>query len=116
MDRFGKYIFLSARNVELAQKWFDRYGLITVFVARLLPVVRTFISLPAGFARVHFIRFIVYTMLGSIPWTIALIYAGMLLGANWEVIRRVGHEASLLVAASLVVLAFYYSRKKRGTD
>lgn len=113
--RYGKYIFLSERKVAIAQKWFDRYGLITVFAARLLPVIRTFISLPAGFARVHFIRFIVYTILGSVPWTIALIYAGMMLGANWEVIRRIGHEASLLVAGGLVVLAVYYITKRRGT-
>jgi membrane protein DedA with SNARE-associated domain len=76
-------------------------------------VIRTFISLPAGFARVHFIKFIVYTILGSVPWTIALIYAGMMLGANWEMIRSIGHEASLFVAGALVVLIMYYIIKKR---
>lgn len=111
--RYGKYIFLSEKKVAMAQKWFDRYGLIMVLVARLLPVIRTFISLPAGFARVHFVKFIVYTVLGSIPWTIAIIYAGMMLGANWESIRTVGHEASLLVAGGLVVLVLYYIVKKR---
>jgi membrane protein DedA with SNARE-associated domain len=113
VTRYGRYIFLSEQKVAMAQKWFDRYGLITVLLARLLPVIRTFISLPAGFARVHFIKFIVYTVLGSVPWTIALIYAGMMLGANWESIRAIGHEASLLVAGGLVVLVMYYIIKKR---
>ncbi len=111
--RYGKYIFVSEAKVAMAQKWFDRYGLLAVFLARLLPVIRTFISLPAGFARVHFIKFIVYTILGSVPWTIALIYAGMMLGANWETIRSIGHEASLFVAGALVVFIMYYIIKKR---
>lgn len=111
--RYGRYIFLSEKNVAMAQKWFDRYGLITVLVARLLPVIRTFISLPAGFARVNFIRFIVYTILGSVPWTIALIYVGMLLGANWEAMRAIGHQASLIVAGGLVMIGVYYIRRKR---
>jgi membrane protein DedA with SNARE-associated domain len=113
VTRYGRYIFLSEQKVAMAQKWFDRYGLITVLLARLLPVIRTFISLPAGFARVHFIKFIVYTVLGSVPWTIALIYAGMMLGANWESIRAIGHEASLLVAGGLAMLVMYYIIKKR---
>lgn len=111
--RYGRYIFLSQKNVAMSQKWFDRYGLITVLVARLLPVVRTFISLPAGFARVNFIQFIVYTVLGSVPWTIALIYAGTLLGANWEMIRTIGHEASLIVAGGLVMIVIYFFIRKR---
>ncbi len=111
--RYGKYFFVSESKVTMAQKWFDRYGLLAVLLARLLPVIRTFISLPAGFARVHFIKFIVYTILGSVPWTIALIYAGMMLGANWELIRSIGHEASLFVAGALVVFIMYYIIKKR---
>jgi membrane protein DedA with SNARE-associated domain len=113
VDKYGKYLFLSKKNVAMAQKWFDRYGLITVLVARLLPVVRTFISLPAGFARVNFIRFIVYTIVGSVPWTIALIYVGMLLGANWETMRTIGHQASLIVAGGLVMIGVYCILRKR---
>ena len=116
VSRYGRYVFLSENNVAMAQKWFDRYGLITVLVARLLPVVRTFISLPAGFAKVNFGKFVVYTILGSVPWTIALIYMGMLLGENWSKMRAVGHEASLVVAGGLCIVAIYYIiRRRRST-
>jgi len=113
--RYGKYVFLSGKNVAMAQKWFDRYGLITVLVARLLPVVRTFISLPAGFARVNFVKFVIYTILGSVPWTIILVYIGMLLGESWTTMRIVGHQASLVVASGLFILAIYYIIRKRRT-
>ena len=113
VTRYGRYIFLSDKNVTMAQKWFDRYGLITVLVARLLPVVRTFISLPAGFARVNFVKFVTYTILGSTPWTIALVYIGMLLGENWPKMRAIGHEASLAVAGGLFILLIYYIIRKR---
>lgn len=113
--KYGRYIFLSEKNVIRAQKWFDQYGLITVLVARLLPVVRTFISLPAGFARVNFAQFILYTILGSVPWTIALIYIGMLLGENWHIMHSIGHEISLVVAGGLFILMIYYIIRKRRT-
>ena len=113
--KYGRYVFLSKKNVDMAQKWFDRYGLITVLAARLLPVVRTFISLPAGFARVNFSKFVLYTIVGSVPWTIALIYAGMMLGENWSAMRSIGHEASLVVASGLFILAIYYIIRKKST-
>ncbi|WP_425058124.1 hypothetical protein SCACP_27730 [Sporomusa carbonis] len=109
--KYGRYVFLSKRNVDMAQRWFDRYGLKATFFSRLLPVVRTFISLPAGFAQVNFGKFVIYTLLGSIPWTIGLIYAGMLLGENWQALNAIGHKASLIVAAGLIVIAVYYYRK-----
>lgn len=111
VSKYGKYILLSESHVDLAQKWFDRYGLKATFFSRLLPIVRTFISLPAGFARVNFKKFVVYTLLGSIPWTIGLIYAGSLLGENWQILNSIGHEVSLIVAACLVVIALYYYKK-----
>lgn len=115
VKKYGRYVFLSEKNVDMAQKWFDRYGLVTVFVGRLLPVIRTFISLPAGFARVNFVKFVLYTILGSVPWTIALVYIGMLLGENWNLMRTVGHEASLVVAGGLVICLIYYIMKKKPT-
>ena len=111
--KYGRYILLSRQHVGIAQKWFDRYGLQAAFYSRLLPVVRTFISLPAGFAKVNFARFVLYTVLGSIPWTIGLIYAGMILGENWQAINVVGHTASLLVAAGLIVAGLYYIKRNR---
>lgn len=111
VTKYGRYIFLSKRNVDMAQRWFDRYGLKATFFSRLLPVVRTFISLPAGFAHVNFGKFIIYTLLGSIPWTIGLIYTGMILGENWQELNAIGHKASLIVAAGLIVAVVYYYRR-----
>lgn len=115
IDQYGKYFFLSKRHVDQAQRWFDRYGVPAVFFSRLLPVVRTFISLPAGMARVPFARFALYTLLGSVPWTVVLIYAGKLLGENWQQINLIGHKASLAVIAglALAVLAYYKRRRKQ---
>ncbi|MPL60394.1 hypothetical protein SDC9_05955 [bioreactor metagenome] len=109
--KYGRYILMSKKNVEVAQRWFDRYGLKATFFSRLLPVVRTFISLPAGYARVNFGKFVLYTVLGSTPWTIGLIYVGMLLGENWQTLNAIGHKASMFVAAILIAIAFYYYKK-----
>lgn len=112
--QYGKYVLLSANHVKTAQKWFDRYGLKAAFFSRLLPVVRTFVSLPAGFARVNFIKFSLLTVLGSVPWTIGLIYAGKLLGENWRQISAAGHNAALAVAGGLLVIAAYNFWKNRN--
>ncbi len=112
VSAYGKYILLSASHVNLAQNWFDKYGLRAVFFSRLLPVVRTFISLPAVFAGVNFSRFIIYTVLGSIPWTIGLLYAGQLLGENWQLVNTIGHRAGLIVLICLIGVFLYYYRKR----
>ncbi|CUH94958.1 putative membrane protein [Propionispora sp. 2/2-37] len=112
VDKYGKYVFLSGRHVVAAQRWFDRYGIKATFYSRLLPVVRTFISLPAGFARVNFFQFVIYTLLGSVPWTILLIYAGMMLGEQWQILHAVGHRLSLGVVLIMAVLVLYYVRKR----
>ncbi len=114
IHKYGKYVLLSEGKMRLAQNWFDRYGLKATFFARLLPVVRTFISLPAGFAKVNFPKFMLYTLLGSIPWTIMLIYAGMALGENWHILSAYGHEASLITVAVIMLLVVYYIRKNRS--
>ncbi|HMM22972.1 MAG TPA: DedA family protein [Selenomonadales bacterium] len=116
VEKYGKYIFLSKRHVQMAQRWFDRYGLKATFFSRLLPVVRTFISLPAGFAKVDFSKFVIYTVLGSIPWTIALVYAGMILGENWKAINAIGHNVSAIVGLGLVLATIYYIRRNRAQD
>lgn len=82
--RFGRFVLLSERDLDRAEHFFTRYGSITVFVGRLLPIVRTFIALPAGIARMSQIRFHVYTFLGSLPWCFVLAYVGMKLGEAWD--------------------------------
>jgi membrane protein DedA with SNARE-associated domain len=111
--RYGKYVLLSDDKIRFAQHWFDRYGLLAVLLARLLPVIRTFISLPAGFAKVNFAKFVIYTVIGSVPWTIALVYAGMLLGENWHIIHDWGHQASLLIAGGLLLFVGYMLLRKK---
>lgn len=114
VDRYGKYFLVKKSHVDAAQNWFDRYGIKAVFFSRLLPVIRTFISLPAGFARVDLRRFLIYTFLGSLPWTALILWAGLLLGDNWQVLMQIGHEAAIIfVVICVLIVAFMYLRHKR---
>ncbi len=108
INKYGKYFFMKKSHIDTAQNWFDKYGIKAVFFSRMLPVVRTFISLPAGFARVNMKKFIIYTFAGSLPWTMLILYIGMILGENWRTMLSVGHEFSLLVSVILVIICAYY--------
>jgi membrane protein DedA with SNARE-associated domain len=105
--RYGKYVGVRAHHLAVAEKWFDRYGEFTVFISRCLPVVRTFISFPAGTARMNFAKFTIYTLLGCIPWVFALTYLGYMLGENWETIGNYLHYLDYAVAVALVGGAVY---------
>jgi membrane protein DedA with SNARE-associated domain len=85
--KYGKYVLITREEVERAEAWFSQYGEWAVFLARLLPVVRTFISVPAGLARMDLWKFSVYTFAGSFPWSLGLAYGGYILGENWEQLR-----------------------------
>ena len=114
VDKYGKYFLIKQSHVNVAQDWFDRYGLKAVFFSRMLPVVRTFISLPVGFARVDPKRFFLYTIAGSLPWTAAILYAGMMLGESWTDLMEYGHEASMIfVVVAVIVIAVLYLRWRR---
>lgn len=114
VDKYGKYFFVKKSHVDLAQRWFDKYGVRAVFFSRMLPVVRTFISLPAGFAHVNFPKFLLFTFAGSLPWTALILYAGILLGENWKYLLEIGHEASIaFVVICVVILAVLYFRRRR---
>jgi membrane protein DedA with SNARE-associated domain len=84
IERYGRFVLLSPRDLDRTERFFERYGSITVFVGRLLPVVRTFIALPAGMARMRQWRFHLYTFLGSWPWCFVLAYVGVRLGRAWD--------------------------------
>ncbi len=106
IERWGRYILLSERELDLSDRFFQRFGGITVFVARLLPVVRTFIALPAGIARMPRLRFHIYTFVGSWPWCFMLAYVGMRLGAKWESDPRLKmwfHRFDAIIGAVLVL-------------
>ena len=102
--RYGRYVLISPHDADRADAFFARYGAPAIFLARLLPIVRTFISLPAGIARMHRGTFVVYTFLGSLPWCLALAFAGYVLGAHWQDVGGVLHRFDLLIAAALVAL------------
>jgi membrane protein DedA with SNARE-associated domain len=84
VERYGSFMLLSRRDLDLVDRFFDRYGSITVLIGRMLPIVRTFIAFPAGVAKMNQLRFHIYTFIGSWPWCYALAYAGMKLGATWN--------------------------------
>ena len=118
IDKYGKYFFIKKSHVDIAQNWFDKYGLKAVFFSRMLPVVRTFISLPAGFAHVDMKKFLLLTFAGSLPWTMLILAAGMMLGKSWEIMLAIGHQASLvfigICALLLVVWYIRYQKKKKA--
>ena len=105
--RYGRFVGVRAHHLDVAERWFERYGELTVFVSRMLPGVRTFISFPAGIARMNPVKFTAYTVAGCIPWVFALTYFGYLLGKNWERIGSVMHYLDYAVVAVLVAGAVY---------
>jgi membrane protein DedA with SNARE-associated domain len=107
LERYGKYIFISHNKLELADRWFDKYGYEAVLISRFLPGIRTFISLPAGIAHMDIKKFIIYTFIGSLPWCFALGYVGVVLGPQWELIRTYFHILDIIVAIAIVVFIAY---------
>ncbi len=107
---YGRYVGVRAHHLKVAEKWFDKYGEFTVFISRCLPVVRTFISFPAGTAQMNFAKFTFYTFLGCVPWVFALTYLGYLLGESWEMIgdylRYLDYAVVLGVLAGAAYLFF----------
>lgn len=84
IEKYGRYVLISLHDLDLADRWFARYGELIVFTSRLLPVIRTFIAFPAGVAKMNLPRFVVYTFLGSLPWCLGLAYVGQKLGEQWD--------------------------------
>lgn len=101
--KYGRYILISHRDVEIADRWFARYGQWVVFFSRLLPVIRTFISLPAGISKMRFIPFVIYTFVGSLPWCYLLAYIGYRLGEKWDTLGVYFHKFD--TAIGLIILA-----------
>jgi len=105
--------FIHEKDLSRADRWVARYGDHAAFWARFLPIVRTFISLPLGMAKMPFGRFVAYSLVGSIPWTVALVWAGRELGENWSEIAVYGDWVNLGLIVLLVVLVVYFGRKLR---
>jgi membrane protein DedA with SNARE-associated domain len=104
LQRYGKYILISHHDLERANRWFYKYGDWITFLSRLLPAVRTFISFPAGIARMNILKFSLYAFLGSFIWSVALTWGGYILGQNWERIRELMRPFDYPIIGIVVVL------------
>jgi membrane protein DedA with SNARE-associated domain len=119
VERYGKWVLMSHHDLDRMTWFFSKYGSITVLLARLLPVVRTFIAFPAGIAKMPQLRFHIYTFLGSWPWCYALAYAGMKLGEKWHTdprFHQVYHRFHVAVEVALLaaIVWFVWSHLQRG--
>lgn len=103
IEKYGKYILISKHDLDLADKWFTKYGDLTVFFGRLLPVVRTYISFPAGISKMDVKRFSIYTTLGALPWTALFAWLGIKMGNNWDLIREKLHNFDMAIGILVVV-------------
>ena len=111
IEAYGRYVLISHHDLDLADRWFARHGDITIFVGRLLPVVRTFIAFPAGVSRMPLWRFSVYTFAGSLIWCWGLAWIGMKLGENWDALGVYFHRFDALIGAILIVGIVWYVRR-----
>jgi membrane protein DedA with SNARE-associated domain len=116
LEKHGRKIHVKPKDIERADRWFEKHGESTVFFARMLPIVRTFISLPAGVARMPFWRFTLFTFLGCVPWVFALAFIGKQAGDNWTKWKDSLHYVDYAVAALIVVGIVYWlvRRRRRG--
>ena len=115
IDRYGRYLLIRPHEVDRAHAWFERRGELAVFGGRLLPVIRTFISLPAGIVRMNFWKFTLYTVLGCLPWCLLLTWLGYLLGERWEEVERVIQPFAWAIAGAILVAGVWIVRRRIRT-
>lgn len=114
--KYGKYVFVRERELDWAERWFEKYGHETVFFGRMVPMVRAFVSVPAGVAEMNFVKFNIYTILGVLPWSIGLTWSGYALGSRWHDITKYFSLSSIVVLVVLVavVAGFLIWHLRRG--
>lgn len=111
IERYGRYVLISRHDLDLADRWFDRFGEAIVFASRLLPVIRTFIAFPAGVARMNLKKFVIYTFLGSLPWCLGLAYVGQKLGEQWDTnptLKTLFHRFDFVIGIAIVVAVAWW--------
>lgn len=114
LQKYGRFLLLREKDMEIADQWVDKYGDITFFVCRMLPVVRTFISFPAGVLRAHFGMFCFFTFLGSLIWCYFLTWVGIVFGSNMEAFVKIWHKFDIAIVLLVVAaFAFYLNRHLR---
>jgi membrane protein DedA with SNARE-associated domain len=117
LDRYGKYLMINPHDLDVADRWFKRWGDWAAFLSRLLPIVRTFISFPAGVTKTRFVPFVTYSLIGSFVWCAALAYGGYAFGARWEELRAIMRPFDIPIAIVLGLGFVYYiiHHVRRGT-
>ncbi|MEM2943125.1 MAG: DedA family protein [Methanomassiliicoccales archaeon] len=115
--RYGKYFLIDRKAIDAAERWFSKYGDLAVFLSRLMPVIRTFISLPAGIGRMNLLHFTILTFVGSFPWCFGLVYLGFALGPSWEGIIEVfrGLDVLILIALAVIIAWVIFRKRERIT-
>ena len=111
IEKYGRFVLVSRHDLDLADRWFSRYGEAIVFFSRLLPAVRTFIAFPAGVARMNLKRFVIYTFAGSLPWCLGLAYVGQKLGEQWnknDTLKTWFHRFDFVIGIIVVVAAVWW--------
>jgi membrane protein DedA with SNARE-associated domain len=106
--KYGKYFLIQREDVEKADRFFARHGDKATFVARLLPIIRTFISLPAGISRMHFGKFVFYSFAGSLPWCFFLAWIGFKLGERWSEVEVIFHKLDFVIGAVIIAAALWF--------
>ena len=115
VERHGRWLHLGPDNLDRAERWFDRWGDWAVFLGRMTPVIRSFVSIPAGIARMPLGRFTLYSVLGTIPWCFGLAGAGWALGSSWETFHHDFRYVEVLVGVGVLALLVWYLRRRRAT-
>lgn len=113
LKRFGRYIMINQRELAWTERLFEKHGEMTVFLGRMLPIVRTFISLPAGIARMNLLKMVTYTVFGAFLWCTFLIFLGQKLGENWTSLKPFFHRADVVIGGTLVLAVFLVVWKRR---
>ncbi|MGY2642203.1 DedA family protein [Bacillus inaquosorum] len=115
LDKYGKYLLIKKHHIDMSENWFQKYGTGVVFSARFIPVVRHAISIPAGIAKMPFLKFVVLTVLAIIPWSILFVYLGIQLGSQWDDVENIaGTYTTPIMILAIVVIALYFVIKKRA--
>ena len=115
VERHGRWLHLGPENLDRAERWFERWGDWAVFLGRMTPVVRSFVSIPAGVARMPLGRFTLYSVLGTIPWCFGIAGAGWALGSSWETFHHDFRYVEVLVGVGILALLVWYLRRRRTT-
>jgi membrane protein DedA with SNARE-associated domain len=108
VERYGRYLLISRKDLDRADRWFARYGEFAVLISRMLPVIRTFISLPAGVSGMNFPRFVVFSFIGAVPWCWLLAYIGLVLGDRWEELRQYFHQMDIVIGMLVAATVMYF--------